>query len=47
MTDDADALSVELVQLFEGVHDNVQIVAAQCAESFIDKEGVDRLVVVG
>ena len=42
MADDAHFLSAHPVQLFQGVHDGVQVVVAQGAEPFVDEQGVYR-----
>ena len=42
MTDDAYLLAAHLVQFFQCVHNGVQVVAAQCAETFADEQCVYR-----
>lgn len=42
VTDDAYLLAAHLVQFFQCVHNGVQVVAAQCAETFVDEQCVYR-----
>ena len=42
MADDAYLLATHPVQFFQCVHHGVQVVAAQCAETFVDEQCVYR-----